>query len=286
MSRNLLKMGRMNAPASQKRIIDTNSLIAERIGSLKDEMVQPENDGFTEGLQMHEADVSALICDPQTDASDQVHTDRTSEQDAESRAKEILQEAQDAAGRILREAIDQGEQEAQKLKDQAREEGYQEGMAKAGEEEKRRTMELDERERQLEDRARQMEEEYQAILEELEPKFIDTLSGIYEHLFHVDLAGYRDVLISLIRDCLSGTENGKTFQIHVSKEDYTYVNTKKPLLLEAAGTGDVTMEIIEDPTLQRNDCVIRTEYGIMDCGLGTQLDELTKRLKLLAYEKK
>ena len=101
MSRNLLKMGRMNAPASQKRIIDTNSLIAERIGSLKDEMVQPENDGFTEGLQMHEADVSALICDPQTDASDQVHTDRTSEQDAESRAKEILQEAQDAAGRIL-----------------------------------------------------------------------------------------------------------------------------------------------------------------------------------------
>ena len=49
--------------------------------------------------------------------------------------------------------------------------------------------------------------------------------------------------------------------------------------------GNATMEIIEDVSLHKNECLIETEGGIFDCGLGTQLSELTRKLKLLSYEK-
>ena len=45
------------------------------------------------------------------------------------------------------------------------------------------------------------------------------------------------------------------------------------------------VEVVEDATLGKNDCLIETENGIFDCGLGTQLAELRQKLKLLSYEK-
>lgn len=34
------------------------------------------------------------------------------------------------------------------------------------------------------------------------------------------------------------------------------------------------MDIIEDMTLAKNECMIETDNGIFDCGLGTELSEL------------
>ena len=45
------------------------------------------------------------------------------------------------------------------------------------------------------------------------------------------------------------------------------------------------MEVIEDISLRKNECLIETEGGIFDCGLGTQLAELSRKLRLLSYEK-
>ena len=87
-------------------------------------------------------------------------------------------------------------------------------------------------------------------------------------------------------DCMRGAEGSKSFQIRVSREDYTYISSKKAGLIEAAGTGEAELEILEDPDLPKNGCIIRTENGIMDCSLETQLEELHKKLRILAYEKK
>jgi flagellar assembly protein FliH len=43
-------------------------------------------------------------------------------------------------------------------------------------------------------------------------------------------------------------------------------------------------EIIEDVTLKTGDCMIESDGGIWDCGLGTQLELLVKQLKILSYE--
>ena len=44
-----------------------------------------------------------------------------------------------------------------------------------------------------------------------------------------------------------------------------------------------TVDVVEDAAVAKNECMIETENGIYDCGLGTQLDELRKKLMLLAF---
>lgn len=275
---NLLKRSFLSSTAASSRIIDTNALIAERIGALQAELKQPENTGFTEGLRVEEIDVSALVSDEEIGENETAEIDPgMTPEEAEEQAREILQEAKDAAGRILQEAIAQGEQECTALREAARQQGYQEGFQKA-------EREFAEKERELAEREAAMAQEFEQLVAELEPQFIDALTGIYEHIFHVELSGYRDILLHLMTDCLKGVDGGKNFQIFVSPDDFTYVNTKKNRLLEAAGR-NAQVEVLEDTSLHKNACIIKTENGIMDCGLGTQLDELTKRLKLLSYEK-
>lgn len=284
LSSNLLKMG-MARPQGEKRIIDTNALIAARIGALREEMGQPENNGFTQGLRVEEIDVAALVNDGAS-ASPAGFGTTMSEEEARNEAEKILQDARDAAQKILQDAIAQGEQEAETRRQEAWDAGYQDGKAACEKEYQNHKRELNAKERELSGKGKQLEAEYQAKVAELEPQFIDVLSGIYEHLFHVELGNYRDILIHLASDCMRSCEGSKSFQVLVSSEDFPFVNSKKARLLEAAGGGEASVEVLEDASMERNDCVIKTETGIMDCGLDTQLEELSRKLKLLAYEKK
>ena len=45
------------------------------------------------------------------------------------------------------------------------------------------------------------------------------------------------------------------------------------------------IEIIEDIALVKGDCLIETDGGIFDCGISTQLEELSKKLRVLSFEK-
>ena len=60
---------------------------------------------------------------------------------------------------------------------------------------------------------------------------------------------------------------------------------QKKALTEGAVSGRGVVEIIEDVTLRKNECMIETDGGIFDCGLGTQLEGLTNKLKVLSFEK-
>ena len=132
---------------------------------------------------------------------------------------------------------------------------------------------------------RELEEAYDRQIEVLEPQFVDTITGIYEHIFHVELSSYREILTSLISDTLHKLEGTRSFIIHVSKDDYAYVNMQKRQVLSGAVSESTSVDVVEDLTLEKNECMIETENGIFDCGLGTQLSELKARLALLAWAK-
>lgn len=44
------------------------------------------------------------------------------------------------------------------------------------------------------------------------------------------------------------------------------------------------VELLEDATLGKNECMIETGNGVFDCSLGTQLEALNEELRLLSYE--
>jgi flagellar assembly protein FliH len=60
---------------------------------------------------------------------------------------------------------------------------------------------------------------------------------------------------------------------------------QKKQLLSGTAAGVSSVDVVEDMTLSKNDCMIETDGGIFDCSLGTQLTELKQKLMLLAWSR-
>ena len=284
LSSNLFKRGYTKLVEEDARVINTNELVAKRIRELSAKMQQEENTGFVSGLAADKVD--ALVADTdETEENAQTSGNvikagedlQKMKEDAEAEAQKILEDARTQAESILQEARAQAEAEKQSVLEQAKTRGLQEAEAAAAQMETKRAAEFQKKTASL-------EAEYQKKMDELEPQFVDTITGIYEHIFHVDLHSYREVLCYLIASTMRRTEDSKSFLIHVSKEDYPYVSMQKKQIMSEAASPNSTVEIIEDQTLGKGECMIETEIGIFDCGLGTQLSELRQKLKLLSYE--
>ncbi len=291
---NLLKMGFTNVQNDERRVIDSNDLAARRIEELAQKMAleaqagslggeDGSEDGFMAGLSAEQ--VEGLLSDDEGGSNvikANINADR--EQilsDAQQEAEELLararEQAEAQAEQILADARAQAEAARESITVQARQQGYQEGMHQA-------EMELARKEQALKERLQAMEAEYEGFVEQLEPRFVDAITGVYEHLFQVELSSYRGILMILISASVRQVE-GRDLLVHVSAEDYPYVSMEKKTLTEALASPNATLELVEDITLQHNECMIETEGGIYDCGLGTQLSELAQKLKLLCYEK-
>lgn len=274
MSSNLVKQFYTILPEEkEKRVIDNNDRIRRRLAMLSREQGGSE-DGFVSGLAVADVvevseDATGNVIKAQDEAKEIL-------EQARAEAETIRAEAQAEANQIRLETQKQAEIEKQIALDQAKQQGYDEGMARAQAHEKAMEQEYLEK-------ARSLEGEYQRQIDVLEPAFVDTITGIYEHVFHVELSSYREILTALISDALHKLEGSRNFMIHVSKEDYPYVSLQKKQMLAGTVWENVNVDVVEDGALGKNACMIETENGIFDCGLDTQLSEIRKKLALLSW---
>ena len=199
--------------------------------------------------------------------------------EAQKEIEEQLEKAKEEAEAIIADANSKAEGILRSAHEQGKKEGYEEGYANG-------LAQMVEKEQKLKEKEDLLEREYQRRIDELEPQFVEALSGIYEHIFQVDLSDHRDIIVYLISSTIRKVEGSRDFIVHVSRDDYPYVNMQKKQLQQSVSVPNSTVEIIEDFTLSKNECMIETEGGIFDCGLGTELRELSAKLKLLSYEKK
>lgn len=277
---NLLKNGTTVVSGEKKCLIDSNELIAKKLEIYQKQRDEQAKSGFHAGLSAQELELTEPA---EGEESDQLSAILSQEPVYEGPDPEqLLAEAREQIEQMEQEAKAALEAERRKVLEDARQEGYTMGFQQGQEQ---GMAQADSLKQSLEKEKAGLEAEYQQRIEELEPKFIDTLTGIYEHLFQVELSGYRDIIVHLVTAALSRIEGGRDYLIHVSKEDFGYVNMQKREIQANSMIGNATMEIIEDISLHKNECLIETEGGIFDCGLGTQLSELTRKLKLLSYEK-
>lgn len=282
LSSNLFKRYNTVVQEEDKRLIDANSLISRRIEELdilhNKHLGVGGSAGFTAGLvaeQLEAPDEEAFLSGNVIKANEDARIIR---EQAAAQAESILTKAREEADAIRRAAIEQAQADGEEVIRQASSQGYEEGLQKAA-------REAETLKQQLMDRHRQLEEEYQRLIDEIEPKLVDAITGVYEHIFHVELHQYRDILAYLISCAMRKAEGSRNFLIHVSKEDYPYVSMQKKQITAGSISVNTMLEIIEDVTLNRNECLIETDGGIFDCGLGTQLEELGQKLRLLSYEK-
>ena len=188
-------------------LINTNDLVAKRIRELAAKMQQDEGTGFISGLAADK--VEALV----TDTGDGEENPQTSgnvikagedlqklKEEAEAEAQKIIEDAKAKAESILADARAQAEAQKADALEQARRQGQQEAKAEAERAEAQRAAEYQKK-------AAGLDAEYQKRMDELEPQFVDTITGIYEHIFDVDLHSYREVLCYLISATMRKTED-------------------------------------------------------------------------------
>lgn len=265
--------------SEDKRIIDTNDLAMKRIGEQLTES-DAGDDGFISGLEAEElVPVDEDICEEESEGGNAAQTAANTGYLVEQARKEaitILEEARAEAARITEEARSLMEAEKNKVLTEAGENGYREGLIKAGEEAEALRREYREKEAELESFYRQQ-------IEEMEPKLVDAITDIYQHIFDVELSNHKEILLNLLRSALKGA-GGRDFLIHVSREDYIYISENRTKLLEVLPSR-CELDVVEDQSLAVNECLIETEGGMIDCGLDTQMTELKQKLRLLARTK-
>lgn len=291
---NLLKSGFISVSQDDVRVIDSNDLVAEKLGTMQSEASEQEDMASPYELQDFEDDgqedmaVDALFdegqdADGAAEDGEQAQTQAKVSAQAKAQADEIIGSAKAQADAILEEARQQANAAAQHAHDQAKQqghkEGYQEGLIQA-------QQEIDQKERQLKQMEIELKQKYDGMMEEMEPQLVKALAGAYEHLIGVELSQYKNVLMHLINHTLHSTEASDTYLIHVSEQDFSYVVMQKGQLMGDGSLGSATLEVIEDKTLSKNQCLIETENGIFDCSLSVQLEELKRKLLLLAYSQK
>lgn len=266
------------------RVVDTNELVKLKIKKSDvdrysyAEHESEDEDGFSSGLN---AGVVDALLDPDREGavikSTSLEQQATLNQELEN-ARAELESVKAETAQMMDTARAQIEDMRIKVQREAEEAGFSDGYEKG-------MAEVQTMKNEYLNRQRQLEEEYAQKIEELEPAFVETLSGIYEHIFKVDLAGYSQIVINLLTDALLKTDSASNYIVHVSKEDYPMVNENRGKILEETGVVSDKMEIVSDVTLKKSQCMIETEGGIYDCSLGTELEELSRRLKLLSYSK-
>ena len=192
--------------------------------------------------------------------------------------EKILQEARKEAEKI----IDSANLSADDIKNQAFEEGKQSGLEEGR---NQGLMEIEEQKEKLEEDYNLKMAEVDNMAKSLEPKYADIVAGLVEKITCVLCHYKKDIIVYLIDNALhgnlQGAEKTKNITLHISKADMGIVTAKKDDLVKGLNK-DIEVDIIEDTSLEHNQCVIDFDTKVIDCSLDTQLKSLRDSLKMLA----
>ncbi len=256
---NVIKAYSIRYEEETKKTIDSHLRIDKELEERRKALIAatlpaPE-EGFVEGIQ-------ALVVEQ-----------LPSETDTEKAAK-ILEDAKSEAERILAKA----KKEAESLKNDtysvAQKKGYEDGMLQA----KKETQKL---KADYEAQSRSLQEEYDRMAYSLEPQISDIIASLVEKITGIVIEDREEVILYLVDKTLKNLEKCEEYTVRVSKEDYEFVSMRKNLLLAAIGR-EVPLFIVEDMNLKKNQCLVETEYKVINCSLDVQLNNLILDLKLIS----
>ncbi len=274
-------------------VIDSNAVFEKRLKEFQTTVKEAPKESVKEFVAVEKANTLeaasvARLLGEELDMGDEEFSQGIEAQmvPEETYAGPAPEELIENAKREAEEIVQRAQAEAEALKLKAKEEGFFEGQ-RAGYSEamEQAQSEISQREKELSEKEAFLERTYQEKIKELEPGFVDALTGIYEHIFKVNLKHEKEMIVHLLEVSISRMGAGRDFIIHVSKDDFEAVSAKKDEIRQFVAGKDATLEVIEDMTLAQAECMIETEGGIFDCSLGVQLEELSKQLQLLSYER-
>lgn len=274
---NLLK--RSSVINKDERVIDYNDLIKKKIQAIMESKHnEMDADGFINDL--HADVVDELISDD--DTADALTEDAAM---GEQQAAASLENTNAEAERIIEEARLQAEQiiaDANKNADAAFEEakqnGYYEGNEKAQEEMNIKQAQL---EAEFDNKRKELEQEYNNLKESIEPELVEVITDVFRKVTGVVAEDNQEIILHLINDVMHNADGSRDYVIKVCPDDYKFLVNNQGKIY-CAMSREVNIDIVEDATLERNQCMIETNTGIFNCSLDIELNNLIKNIKLLS----
>lgn len=173
--------------------------------------------------------------------------------DAQQVARELVQKAEQQAADIVAKAT----QERDRVLGEARDQGYQEGLAKATEwivkakDAHQRTMESGKNELKL-----------------LSIKIAEKIIG---KALEVD----PELIVDIVTQAIRTLRQQKNVTLRCNEEDFEVLKKHEREFIEHLGQGGA-LTLVPDSKIQRGGCLVESEIGVVDARLDTQLKTLQK----------
>lgn len=297
---NLIKSGFVAFSNDNTLVIDANeNKIIKGIDSAIEESYASEEasveeaiaeamleDAELDGLELTEGDTSltmdttmlpdltdVLTSNANTSAEDIINS-------AKKEAEEIINNAHDEAEKLRGEAFDEAVGIRQQAKEEGYQEGYESGSLKITEELTEKQNYLDE---MIEKQQLMFEQKQEELIKETQNQISTWLIKMISHITGVSIEGMKGVLMFMINNAMRELDNSRNFVIKVSPDDYEDIYGNKDNIYGALNPG-IQLEVFEDSKLEKMQCMIETDNGIVDVSLDAQLDNLKKALKMMIKE--
>ena len=257
---NLLKQCYVVSSGTGTRIINSNDGVRQKLKELQQEQAPEQVDvsaedgqenapaGFSQGIQA-----------------------KTVQIDVEALRREVLEKA--AVERIRGEA----EEKARTLYEEQKKLGYEEG-ARCREEELNR--EHEKAMESLHAQKKQLEEQYHEKMSVMEKDIVDAVIQVFDKVFKIQFEEKRELLLQLVNGALLDIDPGDKIRIHTNRSDEEILKEHLAQMQDIVGK-DVAIEFVKDNKLSDGQCKIETPYGVVDCGVDTQLSALLKDIRSL-----
>ncbi len=169
-------------------------------------------------------------------------------------ANEIIQKAEDKANEILLEA--------QKIYDEKKEEGYQDGILEG----------------KMETAEKMLDTALAAVdyLEGLEENIVSLVSTAARKV--IGEIDDKELIVRIVKNALLQVHSQQKVLIRVSPKDEEHVRNSLEFMLKSAPGSLSFIDVAVDPRMNKGDCILESELGILDASLETQLKIIEKTL--------
>ncbi len=183
--------------------------------------------------------------------------------------------------KITDEAYDKGlELGQQKGYEEGYQKGYEEGKVMSQDEGQRLLeTERDALYEEIEHLRSEINKQFEVQKKELEPKMLYIIEALVTKLIGVQSVS-QDTIMYLIKSGMNELDLHGDLVIKVSSFDVDQVLEHKARIVEGLSE-KIDVEILVDQQLDKNECIIETNMGSIDCSLGTQMESLLQELRLI-----
>lgn len=281
---NILKQYRVAAEDKNVRVINSNSMI-KRIFADSVSRTADSYAGMVSDSQGSPGGAESITSDAQEgDFNEGINAAVVSEIDVSAEKERLLEGAKLEADSIVKEAkaeasrlLDEAKQRAQILYADNKSKGYEDGLAEC-------QRVFDEKEislrQELSDKESSLKSKYDAYSKELESDLIDAIIQVFNKVFKIQFDDKKDILFHLVENTMSNIEVGKEFRIHVAHSNYKFMMSHLAEIQERIGN-DIDIEVVNDANLDTSGCFIETSFGVFDCGIDMELNNLVKDIRSL-----